>query len=210
MSALFVTFEGLDGSGKSSHLEAAGSWLEEQGVVPRRTREPGGTTLGASIRSLFLDDGWNGTDGMVEALMVFAARRQHLIEVIEPSLRAGQHVLCDRFTDSTLAYQGYGRGVPIASLLALDELATGGRRPDLTLLFDLSPETARQRSHGGGGRGLDDRLDREELAFYERVRRGYLDLAAAEPERFRKIDSSGPHEVTALAVREALAELAQR
>lgn len=209
MGALFVTFEGLDGSGKSSHLEEAGRWLDEHGAAHRRTLEPGGTALGGGIRALFLDDLWSGVDGMVEALMIFAARRQNLLEVIEPSLLAGQHVLCDRFTDSTLAYQGYGRGVAISSLLALDELATGGRRPDLTLLFDLSAETARQRSHGAAGeqRRVNDRLDREELAFYERVRRGYLELAAAEPERFRTIDSSGPREVTAAAVREALAEL---
>lgn len=212
MDALFVTFEGLDGSGKSSHMEETGQWLEEQGIAHRRTREPGGTALGGAIRALFLDDRWSGVDGMVEALMIFAARRQHLLEVIEPSLAAGAHVLCDRFTDSTLAYQGYGRGIAIPSLLALDELATGGRRPDLTLLFDLSPEMARQRSHGEDDteRRENDRLDREELDFYERVRQGYLDLAASEPRRFRKIDSSGPRETTALAVRAALAELVAR
>jgi dTMP kinase len=216
-----VTFEGLDGSGKSTHLARAAAWLGELGIAVERTQEPGGTPLGEALRAIFLDPRWGGLEGGVEALLVFAARRQHLSERIEPALAAGRHVLCDRYTDSTLAYQGFGRGFDLALLRRLDELATGGRRPDLTLLFDLPAAAARGRVQSGlGGRGepgaaggtgrrgeATSRLDREDLAFYERVRAGYLELARGEPERFVVIDSEGEREVTARRVREALAGL---
>jgi len=205
---LFITFEGLDGSGKSTHLRRASAWLEERSVPHVVTHEPGGTPLGDAVRAIFLDSRWGAMDGTVELLLVFASRRQHLIEVIEPELAAGRHVLCDRFTDSTRAYQGYGRGVPLPLIEQADRVATGGRSPDRTLLFDLSAEEARSRghSHSRQVRGAADRLDAEELAFYERVRRGFLELARAEPERFRTLDSSGSSEATQERVR---AELAQ-
>ena len=208
--ALFVTFEGLDGSGKSTHLERAARWLEASGVPHVVTREPGGSELGNAIRAVFLDRRFRGMDGTVELLLVFASRRQHLLEVIEPALAAGRHVLCDRFTDSTLAYQGAGRGVPRDVVERVDQAATGGRRPDRTLLFDLPAEAARRRGHSGPRRrtGAVNRLDAEELAFYERVRAGYLELARAEPGRFRILDSAGPLEATEAAVRAALADLA--
>ena len=205
---LFITFEGLDGSGKSTHLRRASAWLEERSVPHVVTHEQGGTPLGDALRAIFLDSRWGAMDGTVELLLVFASRRQHLIEVIEPALAAGRHVLCDRFTDSTRAYQGYGRGVPLHLIEQVDRVATGGRSPDRTLLFDLSAEEARARGHSPTrrGRGTADRLDAEELAFYERVHRGFLDLARAEPERFRTLDSSGSSEATQERVR---AELAQ-
>lgn len=203
MRPSFVTFEGVDGSGKSSHLEAAAAWFAERGIPIRVTREPGGTAVGSALRSIFLDPSHGALDGTVEMLIVFAARRQHLLEVIEPALRAGQHVLCDRFTDSTLAYQGCGRGVPVERILELDRIATGARRPDRTLLFDLPAETARARRNP---RGVD-RIDEERLEFYERVRQGYLALAAQEPARFRCIDSSGAPDATRTQVRQALADL---
>jgi len=202
MPPRFVTFEGLDGSGKSTHLRRAARWLRERGVEVEATQEPGGTPLGEGIRALFLDRRWAAMDGTVELLLLFASRRQHLLEVIEPALAAGRHVLCDRFTDSTRAYQGAGRGVPRAQIEAADRLATGGRRPDRTLLFDLSAATA-------GGRLKPpemDRLDAEDPAFRERVRQGYLALAAAEPARFRVIDSTGEPEATARQVEAALTE----
>jgi dTMP kinase len=207
--ALFVTFEGLDGSGKSTHLDRAARWLAERGVDALVTREPGGTEIGAAIRKVFLDRRHDAMDGRVELLLVFAARRQHLVEVIEPALAAGRHVLCDRFTDSTFAYQGHGRGVALEVVRGVDRLATGSRRPDRTLLFDLPAEAARRRGHSGARRraGSVDRLDAEALAFYERVRGGYLELAAAEPARFRVIDSSAALETTELAVRSALGDL---
>lgn len=205
---LFITFEGLDGSGKSSHLRRTEEWLAAAGVAFARTHEPGGTPLGEAIRGVFLDKRWGAVDGTVELLLVFASRRQHLVEVIDPALARGEHVLCDRFTDSTLAYQGAGRGVPRELIDEVDQLATGLRRPDRTLLFDLPPEVARERGqrdrHGKTG---TDRLDDEALGFYRRVREGFLALAQAEPERFVVIDSSGPAEATEEAVRRALADL---
>ncbi len=209
MSPLFITFEGLDGSGKSTHLRRAAAGLAERGIPHLVTHEPGGTPLGDSVRAVFLDRRWGTMDGVVELLLVFASRRQHLLEVIEPALAAGRHVLCDRFTDSTRAYQGYGRGVPLATIDQVDRLATAGRRPDRTLLFDLPAAAARARGHSPSrqGRGEVDRLDAEDLAFYERVRRGFLASAEAEAERFRVIDSAGPVQETAAALARVLTEL---
>lgn len=204
--ARFITFEGLDGSGKSTHLERIARRLAEREIAFEITREPGGTELGQAIRGVFLDQRFPGMDGRVELLLVFASRRQHLLEVIEPALAAGRHVLCDRFTDSTFAYQGAGRGVDRETIARVDELATGGRRPDRTLLFDLPADLARRRgsSHKRQRAGRVDRLDAETLAFYERVRAGYLELARAEPERFRVIESSSRPDVTSIAVDAAL------
>ena len=207
---IFITFEGLDGSGKSSHLRRFAAELEAAGVPHRVTHEPGGTPLGNAIRGVFLDPAWGRMDGIVELLLVFASRRQQLVEVIDPALAAGRHVLCDRFTDSTRIYQGYGHGVPQELIDRVEQVATGGRRPDRTLLFDLPAETAEERGHHGRrrrGAGEVDRLDVQDLDFYRRAREGYLSLAAAEPERFRVIDSGGDVETTAGQVRSALADL---
>lgn len=212
MNGRFITFEGPDGSGKSTHLDRAAGWLRERGERVVCSREPGGTVLGQAVRQLFLDAPWAQPDGGVEALLVFAARRQHLREVIDPALDEGKWVLCDRFTDSTLAYQGGGRGESLDRLLELDAWATGARRPDLTLLFDLPVELARQRSHSDGRlakAGKLNRLDIEDLAFYERVRARYLELAAQEPERFRVIDSADSVEATARQVQAALVEFVE-
>ncbi|MFL6197474.1 MAG: dTMP kinase [Thermoanaerobaculia bacterium] len=208
MPPLFITFEGLDGSGKSTHLRRASAWLSERGVPHVVTHEPGGTPLGDALRAVFLDRRWGAMDGVVELLLVFASRRQHLLEVIEPALREGRHVLCDRFTDSTRAYQGYGRGVPLEVIDQVDRLATGCRRPDHTLLFDLPAEAARSRGHSPSRRerGEADRLDAEDLAFYDRVRRGFLEMSRQDG-RFRVIDSAGPASATEKAVGEALAGL---
>lgn len=210
MKPLFVTFEGLDGSGKSTHLRRAAAWLEHRGLPHVVTQEPGGTELGEAIRGVFLDRRWGSLDGVVEALMVFASRRQHLLEVIEPALAAGRHVLCDRFTDSTLAYQGFGRGVSVATLRSLDEIATAGRRPDRTLLFDLPPGEARSRgvsTERDAAPGGVDRLDVERLDFYEKVRQGYLELVREEPGRFRVISTAGDVESAAAEVGKVLTEL---
>jgi dTMP kinase len=208
--ALFVSFEGLDGSGKSTHLERASRWLAGRGIEHLVTHEPGGTVIGTAIRKVFLDRRHGLMDARVELLLVFAARRQNLVERIEPALARGHHVLCDRWTDSTVAYQGYGRGVPLAAITEVETMATGGRQPDLTLYFDLPAELARSRGHSKHRRrsGSVDRLDAEDLAFYERVRAGYLDLAQREPGRIRVIDSAGAIEATEAAVRAALEPLA--
>lgn len=205
--ALFITFEGLDGSGKSTHVKTAVSWFERRGLPFLVSHEPGGTPLAQAIREVFLDRRWGAIDGGVEMLLVFAARRQHLIERIQPALAEGRHVLCDRFTDSTRAYQGYGRGVDEGAIAAIEQVATGGRRPDLTLLFDLPAEQARRRGASASRQrsGAVDRLDAETLAFYERVRAGYLEIARREPERFRVIDSSGDPAATSEQVIAVLA-----
>lgn len=209
MPPLFITFEGLDGSGKTTHLRRASAWLEERGVSHLVTQEPGGTPLGDALRKLFLDPRWGTLDGIVEILLVFASRRQHLLEVIEPALREGRHVLCDRFTDSTRAYQGYGRGVPLEVIDRVDCLAAGGRTPDRTLLFDLPAEVARARGHSPArlGRGAADRLDAEDLEFYRRVRSGYLEMAGRD-SRFQVVDSAGTPQATERQVQRLLADLA--
>jgi dTMP kinase len=208
MAAQLNTFEGIDGSGKSTHLRRAAAWLEARGVPHVVTHEPGGTPLGDALRAVFLDPRWGAVDGTVELLLVFASRRQHLLEVIEPALAAGRHVLCDRFTDSTRAYQGFGRGVPLPLIEEVDRLATGGRRPDRTLLFDLPPEAARHRGHAQRRRrGVADRLDAESVAFYKRVREGFLAVAEADPARFRLIASDGAPESTEAQVLAALEDL---
>ena len=207
MTALFITFEGLDGSGKSSHLQEAYRWLADHDIECQVAQEPGGTPLGEAIRETFLDPRWGEIDGTVEALMVFASRRQHLLEVIEPTLADGRHVICDRFTDSTFAYQGYGRGVPMSILRDVDRLATGGRVPDRTLLFDLPAEVARERGHSEARRESEEgvtRLDAEALEFYGKVRQGYLELASEHSDRFVVIRSEGTFESTQQQVRQAL------
>ncbi len=211
MTALFITFEGLDGSGKSTHLKRAAEWLRCRDLDVLLSHEPGGTPLGDAIRGLFLDPR-QSVESRVEALLVFASRRQHLEHVIEPALAAGTWVLCDRSTDSSLAYQGAGRGLAPALLDGLARLATDRGRPDHTLLFDLPAETAQQRGQSPDRRlrpGGLDRFDVENLAFYSRVRQGYLELAQREPRRIRVIDSSHDVETTWSQVEVALRDLAE-
>ncbi|MEM9291502.1 MAG: dTMP kinase [Acidobacteriota bacterium] len=198
MTAHFITFEGLDGSGKSTHLGRAVEWMEAQGLSVVTTREPGGTRIGTAIRQVFLDMERKEMDPGVELLLMFADRRQHLTEIIDPALDAGRWVISDRFSDSTRAYQGGGRGISSQLIDAVDELATGHRRPFRTLLFDLPADQARNRGASSQRRqeGAVDRLDAEALAFYERVRERFLELAKGEPQRFRVIDSSGTIENT--------------
>lgn len=203
MAGLFITFEGLDGSGKSTQLERVAASLERRGVAHIVTREPGGTPFADLLRELFLRREAAQVDGVVELMLVFASRRQHLIEVIEPAMAADAVVLCDRFTDSTYAYQGGGRGVPEGVIAEADQLATGCRAPDRTLFFDLSAEEAQRRRR----KGAADRIDRESLAFYRRVREAYSRRIAAEPERFRVIDAAASIDDVARAVEAALSDV---
>ncbi len=202
MTGRFITFEGLDGSGKSTQLERLAKELEHRGVSFVNTREPGGTPFADLLRELFLRREAAQVDGVVELMLVFASRRQHLIEVIEPALARGAIVLCDRFTDSTYAYQGGGRGVPNELIDRADRLATGGRVPDRTLYFDLSLEEAERRRGGAG-----DRIDRESRAFYRRVHASFAERIRGEPDRFRVIDATAPVEAVAAAVADALHDL---
>ena len=197
----FITFEGIDGAGKSSHIEALADWARACGVEVVLTREPGGTPLAERLRELFLHE---PMDALTEALLVFAARRDHLRTVIEPALARGALVLCDRFTDATFAYQGAGRGFDAAVLAQLETWVQEGRQPDLTLWFDLAPaEAARRRAAVRSA----DRLEREDEAFFTRVRDGYARRAQATPARFARIDAAQTRE----AVRaDAIAALASR
>ena len=195
----FITFEGIDGAGKSSHIEALAEWARARGAEVVLAREPGGTPLAEKLRALFLHE---AMDPLTEALLVFAARRDHLREVIEPALARGAVVLCDRFTDSTFAYQGAGRGFDLAVLAQLEAWVQQGRQPDLTLWFDVAPATAAQRRAAARGA---DRLEREDEAFFERVRSGYAQRAQAAPARVTRIDAGQAIEAVRADVVAALA-----
>jgi dTMP kinase len=196
-----ITFEGIDGCGKSTQMRLLGQYLTERGVAVVSTREPGGTELGRKVRSALLDGGAGSVEPLAELLLYAADRAQHVRRVILPALSLGKVVLSDRFYDATTVYQGYARGFDLELVNQLNELATGGLKPDLTLLFDLDVETGLKRTmRRGDGTGVTaarpDRLDQEPMEFHERVRQAYLDIAAREPERFRVIPSAGPVEVT--------------
>lgn len=184
MSARFISFEGIDGAGKSTHIARLAERFSQRGATLVNTREPGGTELAEALRSLFLH---SGMDGLTEALLVFAGRRDHLLKVIEPALAAGHTVLCDRFTDATFAYQGFGRGMDLAVLGTLEQWVQQGRQPDLTLWFDLPAEMAAARRAAARAA---DRFEQQDLDFFERVRAGYAARAAAAPQRFARIDAA--------------------
>jgi len=180
----FITFEGIDGAGKSSHVEWLASLLRDQGKVVHVTREPGGTELGEKLRELLLHKSMHLE---TETLLMFAARREHLAKVIEPALASGEWVVCDRFSDATYAYQGGGRGLDRAKLQQLEQWVHGHLQPDLTLLFDLPLEVARERI-ALASRVLD-RFEQERADFHERVRQAYLERAHSSPVRIRVIDA---------------------
>lgn len=181
--ARFVTFEGIDGAGKSSHVDWLADLLRRRGHRVTVTREPGGTELAEAIRGWVLE---RPMSMRVEALLVFAARQDHLDRVIRPALAAGTWVVCDRFTDSTVAYQGGGRGMPLADIAALEAWVHPDLQPDRTYLFDLDPAVAARRRQAVR---TADRFEAEQVAFFERVRAGYLARAAAAPGRIRVIDA---------------------
>lgn len=187
---LLITFEGIEGSGKSTHLRLLGRALRDAGRDVVETREPGGTALGQALRDVLLAPSSTPPEPLAELLLYCADRAQHAAEVIRPALAAGRIVLCDRFSDSTIAYQGYGRGLDLDTVRALDARARGGLEPDLTFLLDCSPAAGLARVHKRSGTG--DRFEQEALAFHEAVRRGFHALAAAAPARYRVIDSTPP------------------
>ena len=190
----FITFEGGDGSGKTTQLKVLESHLTTRGKSFISTREPGGTSLGKLIRRVLLEVGRQPITSPTELFLYLADRAQHIDEVVLPALEQGKIVLCDRHTDSTLAYQGYGRGTDLGLLRSLNAIASRETRPDLTLLFDCPVEiglsrTAQRQSQTVSGRN-EDRFEKEKIDFHERVRRGFLELARAEPQRFRIIDAT--------------------
>jgi len=197
VSGTFITFEGIDGSGKSTQLRLLGNFLRANGCDALLTREPGGTALGVRLRAALLD-AMEEVDPLTELLVFAADRAQHVRRVLRPALKAGKVVISDRYADATVAYQGAGRGFSPELISQIVQLATDGLKPDLTLLFDLSIDesinrTSRRTSGRSSGR---DRLDIEKADFHARVRDAYLQIARAEPERVKLIDTSGPVEHT--------------
>jgi dTMP kinase len=183
----FITVEGIEGAGKSTQMDVIRQFLEEHDIRVVMTREPGGTPLGEAVRELLLDPDNRGMSSDTELLLVFAARAEHLHEVIRPALESGDWILSDRFTDATFAYQGGGRGIGAARIAALEQWVQGELRPDLTLLLDLPVEAGMTRI---GGRSQPDRFEREGEEFFQRIRTSYLQRAAAEPQRIRRIDAT--------------------
>ncbi len=184
MRGKFITLEGMDGAGKSSHVAWIADWLRARGHGVQVTREPGGTHLGELLRTLVLSE---PMDLRTETLLVFAARQEHLAKRIRPALEAGEWVLSDRFTDATYAYQGGGRGLSVPALENLENWVHGDIQPDVTLYFDLPVEVARQRL--AGAQDPPDRFEREDTGFFERVRGAYLDRARRHPNRIHVIDA---------------------
>ena len=182
----FITVEGIDGAGKSTHLVWLSDRLRARGITLCQTREPGGTPLGEQLRALLLDKD-QPMHLETETLLMFAARREHIERVIEPALARNEWVLCDRFTDATFAYQGAGRGVSHKKLVTLEQWVQGDLQPDLTIVFDLPPAVGRARA---GSIKTPDRFERENEAFFERVRDGYLQRAKEAPQRVRVVDAS--------------------
>ena len=187
----FITFEGGEGCGKSTILKAIKERLESEGVSVVLTREPGGTPIAEQIRNVILDKANTAMDGRTEALLYAASRRQHLVEKIWPALQEGKTVLCDRYLDSSLAYQGGARGLGIDEVLSINLFATEGTYPDLTLLFDLEPEQGLARIAANQNREVN-RLDLEKLDFHHQVRNNFLALAKRYPDRYVIIDASQP------------------
>jgi len=199
--SLFISLEGPDGGGKSTQARLLVDYLKGRGRDVLLTREPGGTPIGDQIRQTLMDLGNTGMDPRAEILLFSASRAQIVHQVIRPHLDAGGVVVCDRFYDSTLAYQGYGHGLDLEALQVITDFATGGLRPDLTLLLDLPAEAGLERRKSGG---QWNRLDAYDLAFHQRVRQGYFALAEAEPARWVKIDAACSADEVQAAIRRAV------
>jgi len=202
----FVTFEGGEGSGKSTAIKTVSKALSEQGVDYILTREPGGTPISEEIRNVILNKKNTAMDPRTEALLYAASRRQHVVEKILPAMAKGQLVLCDRYLDSSLAYQGGARGLGIDNVLNVNMYATEGLMPNLTILFDIDPELGLKRINSNAGREVN-RLDLERLEFHKTVRKGFQELVSRFPERFLVIDASKSQEEVARIALEAILRL---
>jgi dTMP kinase len=208
----FITFEGPDGCGKTTQVKLLAEHLKAQGLDFVQTREPGGTDIGEQIRDVVHDPGNTAMHPHTEVLLYMASRAQHVEQLIRPNLEQGRIVLCDRYADSSLAYQGYGHQLNLESVRQLIAFATAGLKPDLTVYLDIDPEEGLRRRQAARDDGAEwNRLDDYELAFHRRVREGYRQLIAGEPERWIVVDASGPVEEVQTAVRrEIMARLASR
>lgn len=203
--SLFITLEGPEGSGKTSAIKIVKETLENEGYKIVMTREPGGTPISEQIRNVILDKNNTAMDYRTEALLYAASRRQHLVEKVWPNVKEGKLVICDRYLDSSLAYQGFARGLGVEDILNVNMYATEGTFPDLTLLFDLPPEVGLARINANSNREVN-RLDLEKISFHEKVRNGYLELAKRFPTRYVIIDASMPLEEVAKAALKAIKE----
>lgn len=206
----FITLEGIEGSGKTSQMAMLARHLRGAGIPVRVSREPGGTAIGDAIRSIFLRSDNREMAALTELFLIAACRVQHVQEVLRPALQRGEVVLCDRFTDATLAYQGYGRGLDLGIVREVNRMAAGGVVPGLTILLDCPVEIGLERSRKRllveGKARSEGRFEAEDPAFHERVRRGYLELAREDPGRIRVLDASAAPELVASAVRRCVME----
>ncbi|MFD2444332.1 dTMP kinase [Bacillus sp. CGMCC 1.16607] len=200
---VFITIEGPEGAGKTTVISMVAKTLEAQGYKVLLTREPGGIEIAEKIRSVILDKSHTSMDPRTEALLYAAARRQHLMEKVEPALQNGMIVLCDRFVDSSLAYQGYARGLGMDEVFSINQFAIGERMPNLTIYFDIDPEIGLERISQHQNREIN-RLDLENLEFHEKVREGYQLLLDKFPERIKKVDASQSVESVYLKVKELI------
>ncbi len=192
MKGIFITFEGVEGSGKSTQIELLAKALKTKGLKVVKTQEPGGTKIGVMIRKVLLDPKNKEIDPMTELMLYGASRAQHIKEVILPAIKEGNVVLCDRFSDATVAYQGYGRGLSIEEIRKLDRLLTGGMKPSLTIILDIDPEKgllrAKRRIEENNSL-KEGRIEQEGFSFHKRVRDGYLKLASEEPDRLKVVQA---------------------
>ena len=194
---MFVTFEGIDGSGKTTQLNRLRDYLLKRGISTRVVREPGGTVVGESIRKLLLNSKTTGLDPLGELLLYYASRSQNLVENLIPALEAKEWVLCDRFADASMAYQGYGRGIDLEVIHKLNQIVLRDHKPDLTILIDIEPEISLHRARARDRQRLTDekRFEMESLEFFRRVRAGYLIIARENAERMRVVQGDAPPEV---------------
>lgn len=203
---MFITLEGIEGSGKTTQIGRLAEFLENKGIGCVTTRQPGGTLIGENIRSILLDPANSALAPLAELLLYMADRAQHIHELIRPALMNGKTVVCDRYFDATLVYQGFARGLSIRLIKQLHQLLFDDLKPDVTLLLDLSPqlglERAWQQLNNGQRSGDESRFEAEALAFHEKVRAGYLELARLEPDRFRIVDASKSQDEVFSAIRE--------
>jgi len=208
---MFITLEGIEGSGKTTQIRHIAEFLEREGRECVITREPGGTAIGKKIRAILLDPESKEMAPLTELLLYTADRAQHIMEVVNPALSEGKTILCDRYFDATLVYQGYARGIEIGLINRLHRLILKDLKPDVTLLLDLPPEIGLSRAwkqiKSGTRAGVETRFEEETLSFHEKVRAGYLELSRLEPERFRVIDASKDEDQVRVDILKALSEL---
>ena len=211
---MFITLEGIEGSGKTTQIDRLAAFFENRGTECVTTRQPGGTVIGENIRSILLNPSNHTLEPMAELLLYLADRAQHINEVIRPALAAGKAVICDRYFDATVVYQGFARGLSVELLLDLHRILFDNLKPDITLLLDLPPqlglERAWQQLNSGQREGHESRFENEALAFHEKVRAGYLELARLEPQRFHVIDADRSAEQVFAAIKKALSSFLQQ